>query len=59
VDAREAASVISKITYGYTPEAHDSDPLVELAGRAGHTFQESTVPGKFLVDVLPFRKCRS
>ncbi|KAF2264418.1 cytochrome P450 [Lojkania enalia] len=51
---KEAGSVISRITYGYTPEAHDADPLVDLAGQAGHTLQEATVPGKWMVDILSF-----
>jgi hypothetical protein len=42
--------------YGYTPEPYGADPLVELARRAGHTFQDATVPGRWLVDTLPLRK---
>ena len=54
---REAGSVILKITYGYTAEAHGRDPFVELAGKTMQTFAEATVPGKWIVDILPFCKC--
>lgn len=53
---REAGSVILKITYGYTTEAHRRDPLVDLAQQSMHVFADSTTPGKWLVDVLPFRE---
>jgi len=51
---KEAGSVILKITYGYTAEAHGRDPLVDLAGQTMKTFAEATVPGKWIVDILPF-----
>lgn len=52
----EAGAVILRITYGYTPEAHGSDPLVNLVGKAMQNFADATVPGKYAVDVFPFRK---
>lgn len=52
---REAGSVILKIAYGYTTEAHGRDPLVELAGQAMDQFARAAVPGTWLVDMLPFR----
>jgi hypothetical protein len=48
--------VILKITYGYTAEAHGADPFVDLAGKTMETFAEATVPGKWMVDVMPFLK---
>lgn len=48
--------MILKITYGYTTEAHTRDPLVDLANEAMQNFADATVPGKWTVDVLPFRK---
>ena len=48
--------MILKITYGYTTEAHKRDPLVDLANEAMNDFADATVPGKWTVDVLPFRK---
>jgi hypothetical protein len=51
---KEASSVILKITYGYTAEAHGRDPLVDLAGRTMGTFAEATVPSRWIVDILPF-----
>jgi hypothetical protein len=56
----EAGTVILKITYGYTAKNRGRDPLVELAGQAVRTFAESTVPGKWAVDIFPFCKsCKS
>lgn len=54
---REAGSVILKITYGYTAEAHGRDPFVDLAGATMKGFAEATIPGKWIVDILPFSKC--
>ncbi|KAF1849093.1 O-methylsterigmatocystin oxidoreductase [Cucurbitaria berberidis CBS 394.84] len=51
---KEAGSVILKITYGYTTVAHGNDPLVDLAGKTMEQFAEATVPGKWMVDLLPF-----
>ncbi|TVY47716.1 O-methylsterigmatocystin oxidoreductase [Lachnellula occidentalis] len=51
---KEAGSVILKITYGYTAEAHGRDPFVDLAGATMKGFAEATIPGKWLVDIMPF-----
>lgn len=48
--------MILRITYGYTTEAHKRDPLVDLANEAMRDFADATVPGKWTVDVFPFRK---
>lgn len=48
--------MILKITYGYTPKAHERDPLVDLANEAMSGFADASVVGKWMVDVLPF--CR-
>jgi hypothetical protein len=53
---KEAGSVILKITYGYTAVAHGNDPFVDLAGKTMEQFAEATVPGKWMVDTLPFCK---
>lgn len=45
--------------YGYTIEPHKPDPLVELAETAFDQFSASTVPGAWLVDVIPARKSLS
>jgi hypothetical protein len=52
----EAGSVILKITYGYTTVARGKDPLVDLARRTLDQFTEAVVPGKWMVDILPFCK---
>jgi hypothetical protein len=51
---KEAGSVILKITYGYTAVAHGIDPFVELARKTMEDFAEATVPGRWMVDILPF-----
>ena len=53
---KETGSVILKITYGYTPENHRRDPLVDLAEKLLKAFSESAVPGKWLVDTFPVCK---
>lgn len=50
-----AGSVILRTTYGYeVKEGHDD--YVELIERANSNFSTSSVPGAFLVDMLPFLK---
>lgn len=48
--------MILKITYGYTVEPHGRDPLVDLADGSIDKFSMASVPGRWLVDVVPF--CR-
>ncbi|KAI0430659.1 cytochrome protein [Xylaria sp. FL1042] len=52
----EAAAIILKIVYGYTVEPHKLDPLVELVDTAMEQFSAATVPGAWLVDVIPALK---
>jgi cytochrome P450 len=40
--------------YDYTIEPHSNDPLIEMVDRAMVQFSAATVPGAWLVDVLPF-----
>ncbi|KAL5114903.1 hypothetical protein ACEQ8H_007221 [Pleosporales sp. CAS-2024a] len=51
--AWQAGAVILRVTYGYTPR-EGRDPLVDMVGQAMDEFGEVVVPGKFLVDVLPW-----
>ncbi|KAL6704260.1 hypothetical protein ACN47E_008428 [Coniothyrium glycines] len=51
---KEAGSVILKITYGYTTVPHGRDPFVDLAAKTMAQFADATVPGRWLVDMLPF-----
>jgi hypothetical protein len=55
----EAGAIILKMIYGYTIEPHKQDPLVELAATALDQFSASTVPGAWLVDVIPAREFSS
>ncbi|KAF2111242.1 cytochrome P450 [Lophiotrema nucula] len=51
---KEAGAVILKVTYGYTTEHKGRDPFVDLASKTMAQFAEATVPGKWIVDVIPF-----
>ncbi|CAA9964040.1 CypX Cytochrome P450 [Pyrenophora teres f. maculata] len=50
----EAGSVILKITYGYNTAPHGHDPFVDLAADTMVQFADATVPGRWMVDILPF-----
>lgn len=50
---KEAGAVILRITYGYTPTYKGNDPLIDLAEKALSQFADSSVPGRYLVDMLP------
>jgi hypothetical protein len=52
---KEAGAVILRVTYGYTPNVQGRDPLVDLVGKTMSDFADSSVPGKWAVDVFPFR----
>ncbi|KAF2819467.1 cytochrome P450 [Ophiobolus disseminans] len=51
---REAAAVVARVIYGYIPKAHGTDPLIELVTKVMEEFGDAGVPGKWMVDVLPF-----
>lgn len=53
---KEAGAVILKIIYGYTAEAKGDDVLVDMAGKTMADFSDASVPGKWPVDIMPFRK---
>ena len=53
---KEAGSVILKITYGYTTIPKGNDPFVDLAGKTMEQFADATVPGRWSVDMFPFRE---
>jgi hypothetical protein len=46
-------ALILKIIYGYTIEPHKEDPLVDLIEEALTQFSLATVPGAWLVDIIP------
>jgi hypothetical protein len=50
---REAAAVVARITYGYVPEAHGRDPLIDLVTKAMEDLADASTPGKYMVDVFP------
>jgi hypothetical protein len=53
---KESGAVVLRIIYGYTPEAHGSDPLVDQAEKAMADFADVTTPGRYMVDIFPFCK---
>jgi cytochrome P450 len=40
--------------YDYTIEPFEKDPLVDLVDEAMEQFSEATLPGRWMVDILPF-----
>jgi hypothetical protein len=42
------------MSYGYTIESHDPDPLVDLNGKALDEFGHAAIPGTWAVDMMPF-----
>ncbi|KAI1422341.1 cytochrome protein [Xylaria sp. FL1777] len=49
----EAGAIILKMVYGYSTGSKTSDPLVKLADTAVEQFSIATMPGRWLVDVIP------
>ncbi|RYC62135.1 hypothetical protein CHU98_g4072 [Xylaria longipes] len=49
----EAGAIILKMVYGYSIGSETSDPLVKLADTAVEQFSIATMPGRWLVDVIP------
>jgi hypothetical protein len=52
----EAAAIILKLTYGYTVETEKMDPLVHLVNCQMINFSAATVPGVWMVDIIPALK---
>ncbi|KAG9599913.1 putative cytochrome P450, partial [Aureobasidium melanogenum] len=50
----EAGELILKVVYDYTIEPFKNDPLVDLVDEAMEQFSEAVVPGRWMVDILPF-----
>ncbi|KAK5174015.1 uncharacterized protein LTR77_001095 [Saxophila tyrrhenica] len=49
----ETGAIILKVAYGYTIEPEKRDPLIDIADRALAQFSAATVPGAWMVDVIP------
>ncbi|KAG2138836.1 cytochrome P450 [Suillus cothurnatus] len=47
-----ASAIILRISHGYEAKGNN-DPFVDLADRAVDQFSRSTVPGAFMVDIVP------
>ncbi|KAF7558022.1 hypothetical protein G7046_g5928 [Stylonectria norvegica] len=52
----ESSAIILRITYGYSIEPHEVDPLVALIEQMMDNFSRALVPMTWLVDVVPFVK---
>jgi hypothetical protein len=50
-----AGAFILNVTYGYQVEPRGEDPLVQLANHGLCQFAKATVPGAWLVDLIPAR----
>lgn len=53
---RTAGAIILKISHGYTINASESDPFIDLANRVLDIFSRVLTPGASLVDVFPLSK---
>ncbi|KAI1078886.1 cytochrome P450 [Whalleya microplaca] len=51
---KEVGTIILKIAYGYNTKVQGNDLLVDIAGDAMDKFATATVPGAFIVDMMPF-----
>ncbi|KAL7932811.1 cytochrome P450 [Trichoderma chlorosporum] len=49
----ETGAIILKVTYGYTIDPWEQDPMVDLGDRALDQFSLAVAPGAWLVDLLP------
>ncbi|RAH70575.1 cytochrome P450 [Aspergillus aculeatinus CBS 121060] len=49
----EAGSFILNLVYGYKTNKQGSDPLVELAHKVMEEFAQASLPGEYLVDLVP------
>jgi hypothetical protein len=47
---------VLKLSYGYTIEPHDRDPLVDLVDKAMEDFSVAMLPLTWLVDFVPVCK---
>jgi hypothetical protein len=50
-----AGAVILRISHGYEVK-ENNDPFIDLADRVMDQFSRSTIPGAFIVDIVPFCK---
>lgn len=53
---RETGALVLKLSYGYTIESHDRDPLVDLVDKAMEEFIVVMLPLTWLVDFIPMCK---
>ncbi|KAF8974973.1 cytochrome P450 [Cyathus striatus] len=49
-----AGAISMRISHGYTIDMEGKDPLISLVERGAEEFYVATMPGKWLVDTLPF-----
>ena len=51
-----AGSLVLRIAYGYKTLDQD-DPMIKVAERALQAISTAGTPGKWMVDIIPARKC--
>ena len=51
-----ASAIVLKTTYGYIVEPHTRDPFLDFIKRVQKNFVAATVPGAWLVDIIPLLK---
>jgi hypothetical protein len=52
-------AILLRMSHGYITQTDGKDPLVNLIETAAKDFYEATKPGKWFVDIFPFRRCLS
>ena len=55
---RLTGASILVVTHGYQVREDGDDPFVNLTSKAADDFGQASLPGKFLVDLVPARECR-
>lgn len=53
---KEAAATVARIVYGYVPNQHGNDPLIDLVNEVMEDLADASTTGRYLVDVIPLLK---
>ena len=58
IHVRLTGASILVVTHGYQVREHGDDPFVNLTSKAADDFGQASLPGRFLVDMIPARECK-
>ena len=58
IHVRLTGASILVVTHGYQVKEHGDDPFVNLTSKAADDFGQASLPGRFLVDMIPARECK-